>query len=166
MLWMKSPSAQDRFRPMPGLISCAGVTGSGCIKYHAYCNTYILAHRRRKECWQLVLIVNVQFSGEELEELRGGTWENPTFDNMDQLMDERYTCVHAQAHARTCTCTHARTHTHTHAHAHAHAHAHTHTHTHTRTYVLIQTYTDVHTYSWTAWCTILHNIPYTFMHTI
>ena len=33
---MKSPSAQDRFRPMPGLISCAGVTGSGCITYHAY----------------------------------------------------------------------------------------------------------------------------------
>ena len=28
--------AQDRFRPMPGLISCAGVTGSGCITYHVY----------------------------------------------------------------------------------------------------------------------------------
>ena len=33
---MKSPSAQDQFRPMPGLISCAGVTGSGCITYHVY----------------------------------------------------------------------------------------------------------------------------------
>ena len=33
---MKSPSAQDRFRPVPGLISCAGVTGSGCITYHVY----------------------------------------------------------------------------------------------------------------------------------
>lgn len=33
---------------------------------------------------------SVQFSGEELKELRdGGAWENPTFDNMDQLMDER-----------------------------------------------------------------------------
>ena len=31
-----------------------------------------------------------QFSGEELKELRdGGAWENPAFDNMDQLMDER-----------------------------------------------------------------------------
>ena len=30
-----------------------------------------------------------QFSGEELSELRGGSWENPAFDNMDQLMDER-----------------------------------------------------------------------------
>lgn len=35
-------------------------------------------------------IENPLFSGEELEELRGGTWENPTFDNMDQLMDERF----------------------------------------------------------------------------
>ena len=33
---MKSPNAQDWFRPMPGLISCAGVTGSGHITYHAY----------------------------------------------------------------------------------------------------------------------------------
>ena len=33
---MKSLSAHDRFRPMPGLISSAGVTGSGHITYHAY----------------------------------------------------------------------------------------------------------------------------------
>ena len=33
---MKSPSVQDRFRPMPGVISCAGVTRSGLITYHAY----------------------------------------------------------------------------------------------------------------------------------
>ena len=29
-------SVQDRIRPMPGLISCAGVTGSGRITYHTY----------------------------------------------------------------------------------------------------------------------------------
>lgn len=35
-------------------------------------------------------LISVQFSGEELKELRdGGAWENPAFDNMDQLMDER-----------------------------------------------------------------------------
>ena len=33
---MKSHSAQDQFRPVPGVISCAAVTGSGCITYHAY----------------------------------------------------------------------------------------------------------------------------------
>ena len=38
----------------------------------------------------------MQFSGEELKELEGGTWENPAFDNMDQLMDERYDIVHTQ----------------------------------------------------------------------
>ena len=32
----------------------------------------------------------MQFSEEEVKELRGGAWENPTFENMDQLMDERY----------------------------------------------------------------------------
>ena len=36
MLGMKSLNAQDQFRPMPGLISCAGVTRSGRITYHAY----------------------------------------------------------------------------------------------------------------------------------
>ena len=30
-----------------------------------------------------------QFSGEELHELKEGAWENPAYDNMDQLMDER-----------------------------------------------------------------------------
>ncbi|CAI7995574.1 hypothetical protein GBAR_LOCUS1716 [Geodia barretti] len=31
-----------------------------------------------------------QFSGEELHELKEGAWENPAYDNMDQLMDERF----------------------------------------------------------------------------
>ena len=35
-----------------------------------------------------------QFSSEELEELRSGAWENPAFDNMDQLMDERSSHSH------------------------------------------------------------------------
>ena len=48
----------------------------------------------------------VQFSGEELSELKGGAWENPAFDNMDQLMDER----------SPNTLTHTLTHTHTHTH--------------------------------------------------
>ena len=32
----------------------------------------------------------VQLSEEELSELQKESWENPVFDNMDQLMDERY----------------------------------------------------------------------------
>ena len=31
----------------------------------------------------------VQLSEEELSQLRKESWENPVFDNMDQLMDER-----------------------------------------------------------------------------
>ena len=31
----QSPTAQDTFRPIPGLISCAGVTGSVGITCHA-----------------------------------------------------------------------------------------------------------------------------------
>ena len=32
----KSPNAQDAFLPIPGVISCAGVTGSGRITCHAH----------------------------------------------------------------------------------------------------------------------------------
>ena len=32
----QSPNAQDAFRPIPGLISCAGVTGSVGITCHAH----------------------------------------------------------------------------------------------------------------------------------
>ncbi|CAI7995568.1 Talin-2 [Geodia barretti] len=35
-------------------------------------------------------IANPLFSGEELHELKEGAWENPAYDNMDQLMDERF----------------------------------------------------------------------------
>jgi len=31
----KSPTAQDAFRPIPGLISCAAVTGRWGLLYHA-----------------------------------------------------------------------------------------------------------------------------------
>jgi hypothetical protein len=34
--------------------------------------------------------VTVQLSEEELSQLQKESWENPVFDNMDQLMDERY----------------------------------------------------------------------------
>ena len=43
-------------------------------------------HNMHMYCMYMVC---VQFSGEELKELRGEAWENPAFDNMDQLMDER-----------------------------------------------------------------------------
>ena len=33
--------------------------------------------------------LSIQFSGEELSELKEGAWENPAFENTDQLMDER-----------------------------------------------------------------------------
>ena len=39
---------------------------------------------------------HTQFSEEELAQLQSGAWENPAFENMDQLMDERY--VHVFAH--------------------------------------------------------------------
>ena len=32
----QSPNVQDTFQPIPGLISCAGVTGSVGITYHAH----------------------------------------------------------------------------------------------------------------------------------
>ena len=32
MLYVKSPTVQDAFWPIPGLISCAGVTRSNCIQ--------------------------------------------------------------------------------------------------------------------------------------
>ena len=32
----------------------------------------------------------MQISEEELSQLRTESWENPVFDNMDQLMDERF----------------------------------------------------------------------------
>ena len=32
----QSPNAQDAFRPMPGLFSCAGVTGSVGVLCHAH----------------------------------------------------------------------------------------------------------------------------------
>ena len=32
----QSPNAQDTFRPIPGLISCAGVTGSVGVTRHAH----------------------------------------------------------------------------------------------------------------------------------
>ena len=32
----QSPNAQDAFRPMPGLFSCAGVTGSVGVLHHVY----------------------------------------------------------------------------------------------------------------------------------
>ena len=34
--------------------------------------------------------VCAQLSEEELSQLQKESWENPIFDNMDQLMDERY----------------------------------------------------------------------------
>ena len=39
---------------------------------------------------QLPTIIFQQFSDEELAEMHGGGWENPAYQNMEQLMDERY----------------------------------------------------------------------------
>jgi len=35
-----------------------------------------------------------QFSDEELAEMHGGRWQNPAYQNMEQLMDERYAFQH------------------------------------------------------------------------
>ena len=35
-----------------------------------------------------------QFSDEELAEMHGGHWQNPAYQNMEQLMDERYALQH------------------------------------------------------------------------
>lgn len=35
-----------------------------------------------------------QFSDEELAEMHGGRWQNPAYQNMEQLMDERYALQH------------------------------------------------------------------------
>ena len=37
----QSPDAQDAFRPIPGLISCAEVTGNTCTCIHVCSCTYI-----------------------------------------------------------------------------------------------------------------------------
>ena len=35
-------------------------------------------------------VLCIQLSDEELAQLQSSSWENPVFENMDQLMDERY----------------------------------------------------------------------------
>lgn len=49
--------------------------------------------------WLLVTTMMMfiqQFSDEELAEMHGGRWENPAYQNMEQLMDERYALEHAR----------------------------------------------------------------------
>ena len=41
-------------------------------------------------CVCVCVCVCMQLSEEELSQLQKESWENPVFDNMDQLMDERY----------------------------------------------------------------------------
>ena len=45
--YVKSPTAQDAFRPIPGLISCAGVTGRWELLYHAQNTVRWLALSKR-----------------------------------------------------------------------------------------------------------------------
>ena len=40
------------------------------------------------------MCVCLQLSEEELSQLQKESWENPVFDNLDQLMDERYIHPH------------------------------------------------------------------------
>ena len=45
-------------------------------------------------CVHVCMCACVQLSEEELSHLQKESWENPVFDNMDQLMDERYPHIH------------------------------------------------------------------------
>ena len=45
-------------------------------------------------CVCVFVCVCLQLSEEELSQLQKESWENPVFDNLDQLMDERYIHPH------------------------------------------------------------------------
>ena len=51
-------NAQDQFRPMPGLISSAGVTGSGRITYHVYLT---LLSSLKMSCAQMYAVCNILY---------------------------------------------------------------------------------------------------------
>ena len=46
----QSPNAQDVFRPIPGLVSCAGVTGSVGITRHVQLYIYMYMYRCTCAC--------------------------------------------------------------------------------------------------------------------
>ena len=73
----------------------------------------------------------------------------PSFDVLEDRLQEEVSDTHTHSHTHTHTHKHACTHTHTHTSMHAHTHTHTHTsmhaHTHTHTQACMHTHTHTHT---------------------